>query len=121
MSEAQKRVAPAELKKFCIEGMLKCGMPEADAQITAEVLVTTDQWGVHSHGTVSLPQYLKRVCAGGLSADAESEVVAEGPAWAVLDGKNVIGMVSSYRAAKLAISKAKSAGVGFVTIRNGIF
>ena len=81
-TEARTRVKPDKLKEFCVEAMRQCGMPEKHARITAEVLVTTDQMGTHSHGVVSLRQYLKRLRDGGLVADAEPEVVADGPCWA---------------------------------------
>lgn len=40
-------------------------MRELDARTTADVLVTTDAWGVYSHGTLALRKYMDRVRVGG--------------------------------------------------------
>ncbi len=118
-SEARLRIKPEKLKQFCVEAMKKCGMSEAHARITAEILVTTDQMGTHSHGVVSLRQYLKRMREGGLKAQGEPEVISDGPCWACIDGKSVMGMVSAHKAMDTAIAKARAVGMGYVTLRNG--
>jgi LDH2 family malate/lactate/ureidoglycolate dehydrogenase len=112
-------VSRDQLDRFCVEAMGRCGMTEADARLAADVLVTTDLWGVHTHGTKALRTYLRRMRAGGLKARGVPRVVAEGPAWAVMDGDNALAMVSSCRAMEVAIAKAKGAGIGFVSVRNG--
>ena len=39
------------LEQFCRDGALRqCGLSEADARVTADVLVTTDTFGVFTHG-----------------------------------------------------------------------
>jgi len=113
------RVSREALEKFCVEAMCQCGMTHEDARVAADVLVTTDTWGIHSHGTKSLRMYLKKMKAGGLKADGKPRVVAEGPAWAVMDGDNALAMVSSCEAMNKAIAKARQAGIGYVTMRNG--
>ncbi len=112
------RVMPKELEDFCVEAMLKCGMSEEDSRIAASVLVTTDTWGVHSHGTKSLRQYLKRMRAGGLNCNAVPEIVKQGSSWAMVDGHNALAMVTGYRAMEIAIEKAKSGGIAYVGARN---
>lgn len=54
MSLCIKPVRPDDLETFCVAAMLKCGLSEADARVTAEVLVTTDTWGTYTHGTKQL-------------------------------------------------------------------
>ena len=39
-----------QLRVFCVEAMERSGMGEPDAGTAADVLVTTDAWGIHSHG-----------------------------------------------------------------------
>jgi ureidoglycolate dehydrogenase (NAD+) len=114
-----KRIRPDTLKNFCVQAMRKRGLSEPDARVAAEVLVTTDQMGVHSHGVVSLRRYLQRIEKGGLVAQAPIQVLQEGPGWVCLDGKGVMGMVSCYRAMERAIEKARSAGIGYAVLRNG--
>ena len=96
-----------------------CGMPEEHAKTASEILVTTDQMGTHSHGVVSLRMYLKRMRDGGITTNAEPEVIDEGLCWATLDGKNVMGVVSAHEAMEIAIEKARHTGIGYVTLRNG--
>ena len=112
-------VSSVQLDAFCVAAMCRCGMTETDARLAADVLVTTDLWGVHTHGTKLLRLYLKRMRAGGLKARGVPHVIKEGPAWAVMDGDNALGMVSACRAMETAIAKAKHAGIGFVSVRNG--
>lgn len=112
------RVLPDQLHAFCVEAMRKAGMRERDTRTTADVLVTTDTWGITTHGTKSLRQYLTRVRAGGLSPLAVPEVVREGPSWAVVDGHDAIAMVSSCAGMELAVRKAAAAGVAYVGVKN---
>lgn len=113
-----RRISPAELTDFCIQSMLKSNMREADAHITAEVLVTTDTWGIYTHGTKHLRVYLSKLRAGGIDAQAVPQVISEGPAWAIVDGRQAMAMVSSYKAMELAIRKAKACGIGYVGVKN---
>jgi ureidoglycolate dehydrogenase (NAD+) len=113
-----KRISPADLTDFCIRAMLKSNMREADARITAEVLVTTDTWGIYTHGTKHLRVYLSKLRAGGINAQAMPEVISEGPAWAIVDAHQAMAMVSSYKAMEQAIRKAKACGIGYVGVKN---
>jgi len=113
-----KRITPEELKKFCVAAMLKCGMNEEASQIAADVLITTDAMGVHSHGTRSLRQYLKRMRAGGLDCKAVPEIIKQGGSWAMVDGHNALAMVTGHEAMEIAIDKAKTSGIAYVGVRN---
>ena len=91
------RVTPADLAAFCIEAMRVSGLNEEDARLTAEVLVTTDTLATFTHGTRQLRGLLKNVRAGRLSATAHEEIVAEGPAWAIVDAHYAMPPAVSYR------------------------
>ena len=65
-----------------------------------------------------LTGYARRLRSGGLRTDATPTIADEGPAWALVDGHSVLGQVTSTFATRLAIQKARSSGVGFVTVRN---
>ena len=93
-------------------------MSEADARTGADVLVTTDAWGVFTHGTKSLAGYLKRLKAGGLQPKGRPAVVAEGPAWGLVDGDSSLGMVTSVLAMRTAMAKARASGIAYVGVRN---
>ena len=111
-------VSVSELTEFCVAALRKCGVSEADARLTIDVLVTTDTYGVYTHGVKCLKGYITRLRAGGLKADAVPRVEREGPAWAIVDGQCALGMVTSVFAMNTAIQKAKIAGIAYVGVRN---
>ncbi len=113
-----KTVRPEALERFCVAALRAVGVEEGDASTTADVLVTTDTWGTFSHGTNHLPNYVKKIRAGGIDPVAKPEVVAENASSAVMDGHNALGMVSSCSAMRLAIQKARTAGIAYVGVRN---
>ena len=107
-----------ELKSFSKKALLYVGVREEDANTVVDTLVTTDEFGVLSHGTKNLYQYIQKMQEGGLDAKAEPTVEAEGSAWAIINGNAAIGMVSSCKAMNLAIEKAKQCGIGYVGVKN---
>jgi LDH2 family malate/lactate/ureidoglycolate dehydrogenase len=106
------------LHGFCEEVLRRAGLSDTDATTAADVLTTTDAWGVFTHGTKGLRGYLKRLQAGGLRPQGRPSVVAEGGAWAIVDGDSALGMISSVFAMNTAIAKARAQGVGYVGTRN---
>ena len=107
-----------DLKMFCQKALETAGMSEDKAEITAAVLTETDAYGLHSHGTKNLGPYIGKAEAGGMDLAAEPEILAEGPAYALVDAHAGIGMVSSVFAMKLACRKAKECGIALVVVKN---
>jgi ureidoglycolate dehydrogenase (NAD+) len=103
------RVTAEDLTAFCIEAMHVAGLNEEDARLTAEVLVTTDTLGTFTHGTRQLRGLLKNVRTGRLSTMAHEEIVAEGPAWAMVDAHYAMPPAVSHRSMELAMRKANMA------------
>jgi len=118
MTQSSKKIKLSDLKKFCQDSLVKAGMSEDNARITAEVLAETDAYGTHSHGTVNLAGYIKKSKVGGLDISADPKVVKEGPAFAIMDGQNGMGMVPAYQGMALAMKKAKTTGIALVTVKN---
>ena len=81
-------------------------------------LVTTDTFGVMTHGTKNLNQYIQKMQAGGLNPHAEPTIDREGMSWAILNGNKALGMVSGCRAMRLAIQKARETGIAYVGVHN---
>lgn len=106
------------LRGFVEEVLQAAGMSGEDATTGAEVLVTTDLWGIHTHGTKLLAGYLRRLKAGGLRARGEPRVVAEGGSWATVDGDSSLAMVTSVFAMRVAMGKARRQGLAYVGVRN---
>lgn len=114
-----KKIKLADLKEFCAQSLIAAGMNEENAKVTAEVLTETDAFGTYSHGTKNLFGYIKKAEAGGMSLTAQPVVEKNGPAYALINAKSCIGMVSSYQAMELAMQKAKECGIAIVTVKNG--
>lgn len=111
-------IFPEKLEAICVEMMLLGGLKEAHARITANVLVTTDTWGVHTHGTKQLRGLLRNFRAKRLDAAAEPELVSDGPAWGLVDGHYSMPPVSSVHAMQAAIEKARQAGISYVGVKH---
>lgn len=107
-----------DLKEFCKAALLKEGMKDEYAAMCADVLAETDAFGTHSHGTKNLHNYIKKFRAGGVSFTADPEIVAEGPAFGVIDAHDTMGMISSCIAMELACKKARHTGIAIVTVKN---
>ena len=113
-----RKVKLDELRAFCVQALIKAGVSQANSETVADVLITTDTFGVMTHGTKNLNQYIQKMYAGGLDAKAEPSVFAEGPAFALINGNKAIGMVSACKAMNLAIEKAKQTGIAYVGVKN---
>ena len=106
------------LRDFTRAAFRAAGMSEADAATGAEVLATTDAWGVFTHGTKSLAGYLRRLRARGIQPRGKPRIVSEGGGWATVDGDSSLGMVTSVFAMETAITKARQQGIAYVGVRN---
>lgn len=113
-----KAIRIDDLKDFTVKALRKSEVGAKEADTIAEVLVTTDMFGVLSHGTKNLLGYILKMQAGGLNPKALPIIEAEGPAWAILNGNAAMGMVSACRAMELAIEKAKTVGISYVGVKN---
>ena len=106
------------LHRFCMEAFQKFGFTEAEANIIQDVLLTSDLFGIESHGMQRMVRYHKCIEKGMIHVDAKPESVFETPISAVIDGHDGMGQLIGHQAMKLAIEKAKQCGVGIVTARN---
>jgi LDH2 family malate/lactate/ureidoglycolate dehydrogenase len=115
---AEIRVTPETLHRFAAAVLARTGMPEADADLVAEVLVDTDLRGVRTHGCMLLPNYVQRLECGVVNAKAQPRIVQDAPAAVLLDGDNGMGHLVGVRAIDIAIERARSQGVCLVGVRN---
>ena len=118
MSEKYTRIPVDQLRRFCVQAFEQVGLSAQDATLVADTLVDADLRGVHSHGTWWLGTYTERLRHGGLNPRPQIQTVRDLPAMAVVDADGATGQVASATAMRLAISKARSSGVGVCTVRN---
>jgi len=107
------------LERFMKDSLMGAGVPEQDAEIITEVLITSDKRGIDSHGIGRLkPIYIDRIDAGILNPVTKIDVLKDEKAAAVLDGNNGMGHVVSKQAMSMAIEKAQEYGLGMTVVRN---
>ena len=111
-------VTVQQLSDFCGRALRHLGADQSDATVTANALVTADTWGVFTHGTKLLHDYLLRIQAGGIRVDCQPEVERQGPAWAVVEGHSVMGQVAGKFAMETAIAKARECGMAYVGVKH---
>ncbi len=102
------------LKSFIHEALAKLGLPNDDALTVAALMATADLQGSDGHGISRLPQYARRIKAGGFNVRPDIRVVREHASTALLNGDNGMGHLVMTRAAAIAIEKARATGIGWV-------
>ncbi|MCA9060891.1 MAG: Ldh family oxidoreductase [Planctomycetaceae bacterium] len=111
-------VSVESLKSFVQQSLETVGMPSQEADETAQALVTADAMGVFTHGSKLLAGYIRRLKGGGYQATGKPRIEREGLAWAVVDGDSALGQVGGIFSVRLAMQKAREAGVAYVGLRN---
>lgn len=115
------RMSAADLQAFVMSIFMAAGLSEGDARTMAGSLVSADLRGTHSHGVIRLPFLVDRLLQGGANGNPQIRVENEAPGTALLDGDRALGALTATRAMELAIEKAATQGIGFVTARNSDF
>ncbi|NLA47650.1 MAG: Ldh family oxidoreductase [Firmicutes bacterium] len=107
------------MENFMADVFEGVGVPENEARICADVLITADKWGIDSHGIGRLKTiYYDRIRDGIQFPVTNFELLREGPTTAVVDGHHGMGQVIAKKAMDLAIDKARRYGMGMVAVRN---
>jgi LDH2 family malate/lactate/ureidoglycolate dehydrogenase len=114
---ALQRVPAAVLREFATRVFRQVGLPDGDAARVAELMVDADLSGAEGHGIFRLPQYVRRIQAGGVNVQPRIVVNRTAPATALVDGDNGMGHLVMSRAAEAAIDIAREVGVGWVGVR----
>ena len=108
------------MENFMVDVFKGIGVPDADATICADILITADKRGIDSHGIGRLkPIYYDRIVHDKIQNPVtELEVVRDHMATAVVDGNHGMGMVIGTTCMNMAIEKARTYGMGMVVARN---
>jgi LDH2 family malate/lactate/ureidoglycolate dehydrogenase len=114
---APARAAAPELSAFITAAFERVGLPADDAATIAELMTEADLTGADAHGIFRLPQYVRRIQAGGVNPRPHIEVHRKAPATALVDGDNGMGHLVMSRAAEEAIALARETGVAWVGAR----
>lgn len=112
-----RSVPAAVLHDFARRAFVAAGLPGADADAIAALMVEADLVGADAHGIFRLPQYIRRIGGGAVNRTPAITVSRTAPATALVDGDNGMGHLVMARAAETAVSLAREAGVGWVGVR----
>ena len=93
------------------------GFRPGDARRVGELMVEADLTGADSHGIFRLPQYVRRLRAGGSNPQPEIAVRRLAPAVAMVEGDNGFGHLVMSKAGEAAIAIARENGVAWIGAR----
>jgi LDH2 family malate/lactate/ureidoglycolate dehydrogenase len=111
--------APYEKHRAQLKAILLAwGMPEGNAEATADILSWADLHGVDSHGISMIPGYDRLRRSGRANMEARPRIVRETPISALVDGDGGLGHVPARFAMHVAIDKAKQSGMAIAAVRN---
>jgi L-2-hydroxycarboxylate dehydrogenase (NAD+) len=114
---APVRVPAPAIRAFIGDALAGVQIPAGDAARIAELMAEADLTGADAHGVFRLPQYVRRVEAGGLNRRPNITVDRTAVATALVDGDNGFGHLVMSRAAGTAIEMAREAGIGWAGVR----
>lgn len=107
-----------DLERLCSDVFQKFGYSLDDSQTITDVLLTSDLFGIESHGIQRLILYYSGIKIGRIKVNARMKIINETPLSAVVDAQDSMGQIVAKECMKIAIEKAKKLGVGIVIVRN---
>jgi ureidoglycolate dehydrogenase (NAD+) len=118
MKEKNIRLHNTDLFHFVKLILKKMGIPDDDAKVTADVLVSANLSGIDSHGVVRLSHYLRRIKDGTVKKKPRIRHERKAPGLAVVDGDDGLGHVVTERATNTAMDLCSEAGTASVAVKN---
>ncbi len=106
------------LTQFGTSVLTAIGVPQNDAHLVSDSLVTAELWGHASHGMLRLPWYVERLRSGAMTAVTTPLNVVDHGSIVVIDGQNGIGQVLTAEAVKVGVDRARKYGISAVGVRN---
>jgi LDH2 family malate/lactate/ureidoglycolate dehydrogenase len=115
------RVKQEDMRATVEEIFQAMGMPEADAQQAADVLMYADIRGIESHGVSNMMRsYVANFKEGKINPTPRPQIIFEAPAVATLDSDRGHGLVIGPQAMQMAIERANTYGISAITVTNGV-
>jgi L-2-hydroxycarboxylate dehydrogenase (NAD+) len=107
------------LHAFVVDVLTRLDVLTDHAEVTAARLLEADLKGRTGHGIIRVPQYVKRIEAGGINLRPSMEKKRSTPVSCLVDGDNGLGQVVMTLATETAIEKARNNGTAWVgTVRS---
>ena len=105
------------LRKLSYDVFMATGIPEQDARIVSDHLVTSNLVGHDTHGVWYVSRYAREMMERRVTWE-DREVLRESPILEVFDGRGADGIVTLTRAVDIAVEKARQCTIGLVGVRN---
>lgn len=115
--ENERRVTAAALTAVVTQTFRRCGMSGEDAELLTETLVVADLRGVHSHGVLRVPDYVRKLTTEGVDPRGRPRVVRDNGSALVVDGGNSMGQIGAAFAMGQAIERARTHQVALAAVR----
>ena len=115
---AERRIGWQDLSAFVGRAATRAGVPEDQLDAFVASFVEADLRGVSSHGVARIPAYVRALIQGIVNPAPVLRTINRGPATALVDADNGLGMVTGQLAMDLAIEIASESGTGMVSVRN---
>jgi LDH2 family malate/lactate/ureidoglycolate dehydrogenase len=116
-SPTDVRVSHEALRDTVTQIFRACAMSKADAVLLADSLTAADLSGLHSHGCLRAPEYVKKLTGGGVDPEGRPQVVSDRGSALVVDGGNSMGQIGAAFAMRKAIERAGASGVAVAAVR----
>jgi LDH2 family malate/lactate/ureidoglycolate dehydrogenase len=117
-AEKERRIMPLELEAAVAAIFRACGMGEGDAVLLAHSLTVADQRGIHSHGTLRVPEYVAKFKTGGVDPRGRPSIASSDGAAVIVDANNSMGQIAADFAMRAAIDTARTTHVAIAAVRN---
>lgn len=111
-------IQPIALRKLTASVFEHHGVSKEDAKIVSDVLVEANLRGHDSHGVVRVPKWIEGIKAGAINPACQPSLITNFGAIGVLDGDRGLGPVVANRSIMLAMEKARSFGLGAISVCN---
>ena len=95
-----------KLYELAVEMFIRYGFSREDSEKVADVILTSDRFGVESHGVNRLTLYPFGIDIGRIKVDAKPEVVEDRLSMAVIDAHDGMGQLASIQGMQLADRKS---------------
>lgn len=115
---ATTSVSSQEAERFLTALFEQAGVENRAASGAASGLIEAELQGVHSHGFLQVPIYLRRVRAGTISKESALRLVHQSAAISVYDAGLSLGHPGAEQAMQAATENAQQFGIAAVAVRS---
>ena len=112
------KIKIAEAEKLSIIALEKLGFSQHDASLITRNIIDGELVGKKSHGFIRILNTKKRVDAGKVNVDGQSEIIKNTDNQLYVDGRRKPGFVVCYESLEIAMEKAKKSGMVMVGLKD---